>query len=294
MSTDTLPSMGETAEHVANDPGMGGTEPEGDVRADGNEVESKGEEVQNETAEGAEPKAEEPKAEEAEAPLQSAEDRSSIEQANYIASVVAGHPDRVKMLQEWAAKDRGESGPQDLMTMTERAASEHFPRQEDQSALKAVLKPYADEIASLRREIAAMRPRVDRADQMSVTGIFSQTLTRNGVVNGLADKQFLRHLSELRQDPEFQRDERSRPAYAAKFAAATWKAKSAARSGNVAKQQQVERAKGGQLHGAAGVNGNGVSKVYEIDDSKPGWDREHFSILLKNPNAKIVLKSEKK
>jgi hypothetical protein len=127
-----------------------------------------------------------------------------------------------------------------------------------------------------------------------MTGIFSQTLSQRGVPNAFADKGFLRMLSELRQDPDFQRDERTRPAYAAKYAANEWKARSASRSGNAAQRQQIERVKGGQLHGAATVNGNGVSKVHEIDDRKAGWDNLVFEILQKNPGAKIALKSDKK
>lgn len=294
MSTDTLPAVeGET--HVTNGIGMGGTESDGQVRVDGE---------QQETAEGVEvtegeTPSEEPQEETPAVPQMSAEEiqnlRAQVQQSDQIADIVMRDPERQKLFREWAAKDRGEVSPSDVLSGVDTAVVEHFQRPEDREALGAIFKPFREEIASLRREIASLRPKVEQAHASSVAGLFAKSLTENGL-NGdiFKDKGFLRHMSELRRDPQFQSDERARPSYAAKFAAATWKSKAASRTGNVAARETVDRVKNGRLHGAASVGANGTSKVIEIDDTRPGWDRDVLAMWTKDPKARIEFKSSKK
>lgn len=300
MSTDTLPENG-TQTHVSNDSGMGGTNAESEVREDGGTATGNEEAGQN--AEGASPEAQEPEVEETPVstePQPSAaefrEMQERVQEADRLAALVMADPERMKTLREWQAKDSGQPTTSGLDAAYQAAEELFEPANKD--ALLKVLDPFKAKIEELERELTQMRPMVRQAHDMSQTGVFAQSLQKHGL-NGdiFKNKDFLKHLGELRRNPNFQRDERTRPDYAAEFAAAKWKARSATRQANLGAREAVERAKNGRLHGASGLNGSGASKVVEIDDSRPGWTLAALKARQEAERSgspvKIVYKSEK-
>ena len=299
MSTETAPPV-ESEAHVTTYPGMGGTEPTGESRVD--DAEPAPEKPSEEVAEGESPEVEAPEAESAPAsnePSMSKEEiatlQSRVRDADNIAAIVMASPERMKAFEAWSKQDRGEVAPDDALSASDKAIDDMFPRSDDREALRSVLAPFKSEIASLRKQLTQMQPALRQAHDAVVTGTFSRALVENGVSGDVwKDKGFLKFLGEQRRDPDFQRDERGRPAYAAKFLANAWKARSAYRNGNVAAREAVDRVKGGRLHGAAGTNGSGTTRVVEIDDSKSGYDLAALNARLKDPNVKIVYKSDKK
>lgn len=305
MSADTTNEpAASAAANTETSPGMGGASTEENGLAGGAETQTQetpeGASPEGEQAAGEEPEARtDPKAQERERYVADLEQR--VVDADAIARTIMADPERMRAFESWSKSDRGEGGGVDVLASVETDIAKYFPDREDNpqgSALRAIVTPLIAEIRALRKGQAEMRPDLQKAHAAVTRGEFHQGLVANGVpANILSDKGFLQFLTELRRDPDFARDERTRARYAAKFAATSWKARTGQRQSNAQQRQHVEDMKGGRLHAAAapGPTGGGAPrKVYTLDPTKPGYDAQALAIRTKDPSAQIEYRAATK
>lgn len=272
------PSANGTETQVADNPGMGGTSTEGEVRSDGVEVIERKDETK---PEGAEPEGEEGAEEEVSSAAQAEleELREFRAQMLGVGAALNRNPKLAQAVQrEMTGADP--AGEEDNLSKAEAAIGEWFQDTAENPARTAVSKfvtPLIEEVKTLREQIRGMRPALDRAYQSASQGAFSKSVAEHGGP-ALSDKGFLKHLSELRKDPNFVQDERRRPEYAGKFAAVSWRAKSGQQAFNAASRARVEAVKNGRTQGAV-VASNGTRQVHVIDKSVPNWDNRLRALM---------------
>lgn len=283
-----------------NDPGMGGTSTEGDVQADGAEVEETQEE---QDPEGLSPEGE--AAEEKPAPKKDADEgraadlERQLSEQNEIIKTILASPERVRAFKEWAAKDSGQGGSEsaELSAHAKAMREKWFSHPQAAASGEAIeewLAPYAQRIADLETQLRGVGQKAELAHQFTSEGGFRKTLVSNGVSpKEQGSPEWKAHEASEMRDRTFQSLRAKNPEFAARHLAASWVAKRATTNGNVAQNRHVADLKAGRLHNAP-TTGNGSQKVIVIDDTQPGWDRKAFEIRAKNPNAKIAYKSDQK
>lgn len=286
MSTETVPANSNTADpNVGSAPGMGGTNPEANGSADEG-AQNAGEQTQEAVNPAGEEPAAEPEAREDRAPEENpeiAELRKNNAEYEAFLAMVRADPKRMKAVQSWLRG--GESEEDSLRAIADRAITEQF-EESNHKALRGLVGPLLDKIETLEKQVGGLRPAVDKTMALAADAEFTRGLEKHGIdANTRRDPAFLRILNAERKDPNFQRDERTRPEYAARILANAYKATAGTVSRNAASRRHVESVKNGNLNGSVpAANGASSGKVVVIQKG------DHVAALnarIQNPNVKI-------